>query len=235
MKGDVISLSEQLSNHEATISRIASLLGSKSAAKQHLSKCIYLVGIGNNDYLANYLPQYHTSTTPYNPQQFAALLIFRYSTHLRRLYDNGARKIAVSGLGKLGCLPHEIATYGNSDAPACVETSNDVVGIFNEFLVLLLKDLNNQLTDAKFVFTSDSSAATSYGNITNLSDPCCEVSTAVETAGQCVDGATPCSNRDEYMFWDGFHPTEAGNLISAKTTYDNMSPLYKDNDLIAII
>ncbi|GFQ02725.1 GDSL esterase/lipase at1g29660 [Phtheirospermum japonicum] len=233
--GDVISLNEQLSNHEATISRVTNLLGSKAAAKQHLSKCIYFVGMGNNDYLAYYLPQFHTSTTPYNPQQFAALLIFRYSTQLRRLYDNGARKIAVSGVGKLGCLPHEIATYGNSDAPACVETSNDVVRIFNEFLELLLKDLNNQLTDAKFVLARDSSSTTSYGNITVLSDTCCQVSTDVVSGGHCVQGTTPCSNRDEYMFWDGFHPTEAANLISAKIVYNDMSPLYADNNVIAIM
>lgn len=64
------------------------------------------------------------------------------------------------------------------------------------------------------------------GNITILSDPCCGTST--ETSGHCVPGNVPCSNRDEYLFWDSFHPTEAATLISANIAYNEMSPLYAD-------
>ncbi|CAA0832392.1 GDSL esterase/lipase [Striga hermonthica] len=230
-KGDVISLNEQLANHEATVSRVAALLGGKAAAKRRLRKCIYLVGMGNNDYLAYYLPQFHSKTAPYDPHQFAALLLHRYSTQLRRLYDSGARKIALSAIGKLGCLPQVIATYGASDDRSlCVETTNDVVQIFNEFLGLLVRDLNNQLPGAKFLIAGDSSSTSSYGNITDLSNPCCRVSSDESSAGQCLPEIAPCVDREKYMFWDGFHPTEAGNLVSAKIAYQNMEPLYALND-----
>lgn len=78
----MISLNEQLSIHEGVISRIAKVLGSKSAAKKQLKSCLYSVGMGNNDYLANYLPKYYASTAPYTPKQFAALLIAKHTTQL---------------------------------------------------------------------------------------------------------------------------------------------------------
>ncbi|KAL0352921.1 UNVERIFIED_CONTAM: GDSL esterase/lipase [Sesamum angustifolium] len=229
--GDVINFNEQLSNHEVVISRMAKLLGSGSVARKHLSRCIYTVGMGNNDYLANYLPQYYAVTTPYTPHQFASLLIAHYSKQLRRLYDDGARKVAVFALGKLGCIPQQLATYGTSDASSCVETSNDVVQSFNENLKILIHDLNRNLPDAKFVYTRDTSDSESYGNISNLSEPCCGVSAE---DGQCVAGSVPCSNRDAYLFWDSFHPTEAATFLSAKIAYGYMSPLFAESDAVAI-
>ncbi|KAK4399292.1 GDSL esterase/lipase [Sesamum angolense] len=226
--GDVINFNEQLSNHEVVISK---LLGSESVARKHLSRCIYTVGMGNNDYLANYLPQYYAVTTPYTPHQFASLLIAHYSKQLRRLYDDGARKVAVFALGKLGCIPQQLATYGTSDASSCVETSNDVVQSFNENLKILIHDLNRNLPDAKFVYTRDTSDSESHGNISNLSEPCCGVSAE---DGQCVAGSVPCSNRDAYLFWDSFHPTEAATLLSAKIAYGYMSPLFAESDAVAI-
>lgn len=82
-QGEVISLREQLRNHEMTISRITKLLGDERALEQHLNSCIYYVGMGNNDYLANYFPKFYSSATQYTPNQFAALLITRYSHQLR--------------------------------------------------------------------------------------------------------------------------------------------------------
>ena len=35
----------------------------------------------------------------------------------------------------------------------------------------------------------------------------------------CLPLQTPCPNRREYLFWDAFHPTEAGNAIVARRAY----------------
>ena len=34
---------------------------------------------------------------------------------------------------------------------------------------------------------------------------------------------TPCENRKEHLFWDAFHPTEAGNTIVAQRGYKAQS------------
>ncbi|KAL0442588.1 UNVERIFIED_CONTAM: GDSL esterase/lipase [Sesamum latifolium] len=206
--GDVINFDQQLSNHEVVIARMAKLLGSKRVAKNHLRRCIYSVGMGNNDYLANYLPQYYAVTTPYTPDQFASLLIAHYSKQLRQL-----------------------ATYGASGTSSCVETTTNVVQIFNENLKILINDLNSNLAHAKFVYTRDTSDDESYGNISNLIEPCCGVSAE---DGQCVAGSVPCSDRDAYLFWDSFHPTEAATLLSAKIAYGYMSPLFAESDGVSV-
>lgn len=226
--GDVISFNEQLSNHKGAISRMAELLGGRIAARRHLRKCIYYVGLGNNDFLLNYFPKFYSSSgAPYNPQDFTTLLIAQYSKQLRTLYRYGARKVAMFGTGVLGCVPLQIAKYGATNGSACVETINDASSLFDQKLKRLIDNINNHFVDATFIHTN--STATSYGNITNLSDPCCTVSTG---DGSCIAGTVPCNNRDEYYFWDAVHPSEAANKITGKAAYISMSPLYSTTDRI---
>ncbi|CAI9787971.1 unnamed protein product [Fraxinus pennsylvanica] len=44
--------------------------------------------------------------------------------------------------------------------------------------------------------------------------------------GQCLPGTVTCKNRQEYMYWDGFHPTEDETLLFAKKAYKEVSPLF---------
>lgn len=51
---------------------------------EYLRKCIYIVQIGNNDYINNYLlPQLYPSSHLYKPEQFATILIQQYSEQLK--------------------------------------------------------------------------------------------------------------------------------------------------------
>ncbi|CAI9787966.1 unnamed protein product [Fraxinus pennsylvanica] len=81
--GDRISLNRQLLNHKTIISRF--FFGRNvGATKDYLNKCLYIVNIGVNDYIANYfLPQYYSTSLVYTPDQFAAILIQQYSQQLR--------------------------------------------------------------------------------------------------------------------------------------------------------
>lgn len=35
----------------------------------------------------------------------------------------------------------------------------------------------------------------------------------------CLPFQTPCPNRNKYLFWDAFHPTEKVNIIMAKMAF----------------
>lgn len=66
------------------MSQVVNLLGDEDSAANYLSKCIYSIGLGSNDYLNNYfMPQFYTSSREYTPDQFADVLIGAYTDQLK--------------------------------------------------------------------------------------------------------------------------------------------------------
>lgn len=165
-------------NHKLTISRIAQSLGSDASSKEHLSKCLYYFVVGSNDYINNYYqPEYYPTSSIFTPEEYATVLVQQYSQHLRvstgilfhflrcvfydaltqlvtymaqTLYNFGARKVSVSGLAPLGCLPAVLARGTNGSV--CDNSINNAVRLFNDKLKILVNNLSNNLTDAKFVY-----------------------------------------------------------------------------------
>jgi len=45
----------------------------------------------------------------------------------------------------------------------------------------------------------------------------------MKSDGFCIRDSIPCTNRNEYIFYDGTHPTSAANNISATILYDSTS------------
>ena len=79
MQGARISMNGQLKHHQVTVSRIVNMLGSNDSATKYLEKCLYSVGMGNNDYINNYfLPEIYTTSSLYTPAQYATVLIKEY-------------------------------------------------------------------------------------------------------------------------------------------------------------
>ncbi|ONI27339.1 hypothetical protein PRUPE_1G081200 [Prunus persica] len=217
--GQIISMAMQLQNHQSIVKQIASFRGNNySSAEEHLGKCIYSVGIGTNDYFINYFVPLSSTSRQYTPQQYARVLIEQYSQQLRTLYNFGARKIVLFGLGAIGSAPSEVAACGTKGS-SCVAYINSAVQIFNGRLKSLVQELNSNLRNAKFIYIDyygiGSSYALSRGSlITNVS--CCGVKDGLNT---CIPFQIPCRNRTRFMFWDGIHPTEATNVFIAARAY----------------
>ncbi|KAJ8549409.1 hypothetical protein K7X08_033116 [Anisodus acutangulus] len=215
-----IYLGKQLENHKVTISGIAELLGSTTTAKTHLNKCLYIVGMGSNDYINNFLmPDIYPTSQLYTPSQYATLLIEQYSQQLKDLYEDGARKIALFGLSQIGCIPDQLKKHSTL---LCVDSTNKAVQLFNQHLKTLVDDLNTNLPDAQFIYINmyDISSAIA---LTLLNSPCCQVSKTMPE-GQCIPRKAPCFLRAAHFFYDNFHPTELGNSISTKRAYSALLP-----------
>ncbi|KAI6682596.1 hypothetical protein NL676_036477 [Syzygium grande] len=216
-QGDRISLNRQLGNHLITVSRVEGILGRNASA--YLNECIYTVGMGSNDYINNYfMPDIYPTSRMYTPEQYADVLIKQYQQQLKTLYLYGARKVAVIGLGLIGCTPAEIKRYGTNGS-VCVDKINNAAILFNNRLQPLVDEFNSNLSDAKFTYINMFAISTTgpgtAGLISNAS--CCNV---VEELGTCVPFETPCSNRSSYVFYDDFHPTEVVNLGFAARAYN---------------
>ncbi|KAG6583934.1 GDSL esterase/lipase, partial [Cucurbita argyrosperma subsp. sororia] len=201
--GGRISFSGQVENYQNTVSQVVDLLGDEDSAAAYLSN-------------------------QFTPQQYSENLLQQYSDQLRLLYNYGARKFVLFGLGQIGCSPNELA-QNSPDGRTCVQKINSANQIFNAGLRSLVDQFNNNQADAKFIYID------SFGIFQDVIDNppafgfrvvntgCCGVG---RNNGQitCLPFQTPCSNRDEYLFWDAFHPTEAGNAVIGRRAYSAQRP-----------
>jgi hypothetical protein len=149
--GARISFSGQVQNYQSAVQQLVSILGDEDTAAAHLSQCIFTVGMGSNDYLNNYfMPAFYNTGSQYTPEQYADDLAARYAQLLRAMYSNGARKVALVGVGQVGCSPNELAQQ-SANGVTCVERINSAIRIFNQELVGLV-DQFNTLPGAHFTY-----------------------------------------------------------------------------------
>ncbi|KAB5513772.1 hypothetical protein DKX38_027678 [Salix brachista] len=217
--GTHVGFNQQLNNHQVTISSLTKTLNDSTSA--HLNQCLYTVGIGSNDYINDYFLPCSATSTQYTPDEFAGVLIDHYSKQIRTLHDAGARKIALFGLGAIGCTPNSIVLFGKNGK--CAENITGAVRLFNGRLKSLVDQLNKELTDSKVIYIN--SMGTLGGNPTKLgfkvfNSSCCQVN----NVGLCNPSSTACPNRNEFIFWDSFHPTEAMNKITAERAFHAADP-----------
>ncbi|KAK1382109.1 GDSL-like Lipase/Acylhydrolase superfamily protein [Heracleum sosnowskyi] len=223
--GDRVTFNEQLLRHGITKLRISVFQRNISFTKEYLRKCIYTVGMGNNDYLNNYLmPDKYSTSRIYTPERYADVLIQQYSKQLKALYNYEARKVAVFGLGLIGCAPAVVSKFG-ANASGCVDRVNAAVALFNEKLKPLVDDFNSNLTGAKFIYinTTNINLGDPIAAGFSVFTPCC-IASVDFGKGQCEPNLPPCSDRDIYIFWDEFHPTQRSNNITATRSYMAASP-----------
>ncbi|KAI8526500.1 hypothetical protein RHMOL_Rhmol12G0001600 [Rhododendron molle] len=222
--GDRYSLSQQVINFETTLSQLRTMM-SGDALTQYLSRSLAVFVFGSNDYINNYLlPSMYPSSYTYNPSDFANLLLNHYARQIVALYSVGLRKFMLAGLPPLGCIPNQLAT-GQAPPGRCVDYVNQMLGSFNEGLRSLITMLNNGThPGAMFVYGNTYGV---FGDILNnpavygfnvVDRGCCGIG---RNQGQitCLPFAVPCSNRNQYVFWDAFHPTHAANAILAQRAY----------------
>ncbi|MFS8026662.1 putative triacylglycerol lipase [Helianthus anomalus] len=223
--GDRITFNQQLQNHKLTVSSISDVLGGSYLASDYLQKCFYHIGFGSNDYLNNYfITAVYETSSMFTVEEFTKVLIQQYRRQILKLYNYGARKVALHGLGPIGCTPYEMSRHSSNES--CVEYINTAVQLFNHYLKLLVDELNNnsRLQNAKFIYLNfyDMSMEViqqpSAFGFRVVKNACC--GTGLNNGAlTCLPFEVPCHNRNEYFFWDAYHSTEAANKIASRRTY----------------
>ncbi|KAK6114752.1 hypothetical protein DH2020_007021 [Rehmannia glutinosa] len=199
--GNVISLNQQIRNFEnVTLPDLEQQLGDKS--REILSQSLFVVGSGGNDYSLNY-----------------------FVANRNRLYNLGARKFVLMAINPNGCSP--MATTRFPTTNGCVESLNRAAQMFNVQLKNLVDDIRPQIPGSNLVFVnaykivSDIIRFPRLRGFRNTNNACCEVTQISEggTGVLCKRGGQICPNRNEYVYFDGLHPTQAVNVVIATKAF----------------
>ncbi|XP_013455894.2 GDSL esterase/lipase At5g22810 [Medicago truncatula] len=212
----VIPLMNQLEFYKDCQEELVKLVG-KENATSIISGAAYLLVDGSGDFAQNYFinPILQNLYTPY---QFSDVLIEEYYNFIQNLYALGARKIGVTTLPPIGCMPFIITKFGYH-SNKCVETINNVAIYFNKKLNLTTENLIKKLPGVKLVIFDIYQPL--YELIIRPSDyglfearkACCGTG-LLEVAILCNKiSIGTCADASKYVFWDSFHTTEATNKI----------------------
>ncbi|GLJ48387.1 hypothetical protein SUGI_1021490 [Cryptomeria japonica] len=216
---NILNLKDQLNLYKQYREDLRRVVGAANASRI-LSKAIYIISTGNNDYL-QYFNLNILSENESNRKELRTHLLSTLSMFIKELQSLGAKKIAVLSLPALGCLPFERTLHGGGKG-ICVEYMNKEASIFNMNLKKLLTKMNE--TDGTRIAYLDSyglllSAAThpaQYGFVEGRRG-CCGTG-FIEASIFCTEFSVgTCLNASKYVFWDSFHPSDRMNSILAQS------------------
>ncbi|KAL5545977.1 hypothetical protein UlMin_005664 [Ulmus minor] len=213
-----ISLPQQLSYYKDYQSKVVKLVG-QVKANDIFSGAIHVLSSGSSDFLQNYYIN-PLLNSAYRPEQFSDILINSYSNFIQSLYGLGARRIGVTSLPPMGCLPAAITLFGLG-SNQCVERLNQDAISFNKKLESTTQSLKEQLPGLKLVVFDiyqpllDLIRQPADNGFFESRRACCGTGT-IETSLLCNSRSIgTCSNATGYIFWDSFHPSEAANEVLA--------------------
>ncbi|XWS36823.1 hypothetical protein CRYUN_Cryun20dG0118600 [Craigia yunnanensis] len=144
----VIPLWKQVEYYKEYQKKLRAYLGDKKA-NGVISDALYLISIGTNDFIENYYAQ-PDRKSQFTIQQYEDFLIGIAENFIRQIYSLGARKLSLSGLPPIGCLPVQRST--NFEDLNCIEERNRVALEFNGKLKTSAAKLNQDLPGLKVFF-----------------------------------------------------------------------------------
>uniref|UniRef100_A0A2C9V886 GDSL esterase/lipase n=1 Tax=Manihot esculenta TaxID=3983 RepID=A0A2C9V886_MANES len=182
-----------------------------------LQSSVALVSVSGNDY-NTYIA---TNGSAQGFPAFISKVVNQLTVDLKRIQELGVKRIAVSGLQPLGCLPR--STFGSSFRQ-CNGTENDLVNFHNVLLQQAVAKLNKETNNSPIIILDLYTAfMTVFKNkdehlegtkFENPLKPCClGISKEYSCGSVDENGAkkyTVCDNPEATFFWDTVHPTQEG-------------------------
>ncbi|KAI3753964.1 hypothetical protein L2E82_26030 [Cichorium intybus] len=202
-----ISLSQQVEYFSLVNDQLVKQLG-PSGAQVHLSKSLFAIVIGSNDFFT-YFTTGSTVSIKYTPQQYVDLMVSTFKRLLKMLYNIGARKVMVSGVGAIGCCPVQRKENKTS---GCNVGLNYWSSKYNDGLKAMLQDTKSELGmnyayfDIYGAMVNLFQEPQTYG-FTEIKVACCGLGN-LNADVPCIPLSSYCSNRRSHVFWDLYHPTE---------------------------
>ncbi|XP_077230800.1 GDSL esterase/lipase At5g03610-like isoform X1 [Tasmannia lanceolata] len=200
--------------------------------KNDVNSSMALVSFVGNDYY-KYIAR---NGTLQGLPGFATKLINQLALDLKCLNDLGVKKIAITGIVPVGCLPNN---NNMASLQRCNETLNQASIGHNVLLGEAIAKLNKSNKDLKITildlyqaFISILQSPSNQGKLKfeNPLKPCCEGINSNYYCGSIDENGkkmyTVCEKPDSYFFWDTVHPSQQGwSAITAslQSTFNSLS------------
>ncbi|KAL8210577.1 hypothetical protein R6Q57_005014 [Mikania cordata] len=235
---NIIRPPTQLDYFKQYQARVSEIIGEEKT-KQLVNNALVLVTLGGNDFVNNYfLVPLSPRSRQYNIQDYVVFIISEYKKILLRLYGLGARRVLVTGTGPLGCVPAELAQYSRNGE--CATELQRAASLFNPQLEDMLNGLNQEIGSHVFIGVNTRrmhndflSNPVAYG-FTSAKIACCGQG-PYNGLGLCTALSHVCLNRDAYVFWDAFHPTEKANKLIVEQIMAGSTEYMKPMNLSTIL
>lgn len=219
------SSADQLELFQNYKEKLASLVGEKEMARV-LSQAVFFTVMGANDIVNNYFAV-PLRRHEYDLPSYTDFLVSSAINFTMTLNNMGAKKIGIVGVPPLGCCPSQI-TLAGSPTRECEPSRNQASVLFNSKISKEIDRLNAERNGfgSRFLYIDI------YYNLLHLiqnpalygfkqvNEGCC--GSTVLSAAVFIAYHNACPNAIDYIFWDGFHPTEkAYNIVVDKLIQQN--------------
>ncbi|KAI4377902.1 hypothetical protein MLD38_015459 [Melastoma candidum] len=225
-RSNVLNMSTQLDNFDEAVKRMQRMFG-PGETMRIVSDAIFILSAGTNDMLVNAY-NLRIGRSNISVTEFHDFLLQNTQLIIQRLYEVGARKIAIVGHPPIGCLPLQVTLSGKFPR-SCIDSQNKDSQDFNSKLGLLLSTLQSNLTeDTKLNFLDIYTPVmdminepASFGFETTLRG-CCGTG-LFELGSSCNIFSPTCPDASKYVFFDAVHPSEAASEHVSKTMYESLA------------
>ncbi|CAA0828117.1 GDSL esterase/lipase [Striga hermonthica] len=145
----VIPVSRQPGYFQDYAIRLEGVLGKREARKV-LEGALVVVSAGTNDFILNFY-DFPTRRVRFSADKYQDFLQMKLREFVKELYILGCRKMVVSGLPPIGCLPIQM-TVKSPILRACSHRENADAKSYNEKLMKLLPRMENELPGSKILY-----------------------------------------------------------------------------------
>uniref|UniRef100_A0A0E0JUS4 GDSL esterase/lipase n=1 Tax=Oryza punctata TaxID=4537 RepID=A0A0E0JUS4_ORYPU len=218
--GTTISMTKQIEYFSDLRDQILTILSADKTSTL-LSKSIFLISTGGNDAFEFFSQNKTPDSTAI--QEFCEALISTYDSHVKTLYNLGARKFAVINVPLLGCCP-----YLRSQNPTgeCIEPLNQLAKKLNSEIRGLFRELSSEMQGMKYSIASSYELISSLienpqaAGLVEVKSACCGGGGKFNAEEACTPSSSCCADRSKYLFWDLLHPTQATSKIVGLAFYN---------------
>ncbi|CAN6563437.1 unnamed protein product [Malus baccata var. baccata] len=211
--GNVVALGDQVQQFARVHDIISKLQGEGGLA--NISKSFFLISVGSNDILEHFLTNQSTSA-----KLNIATLMSTYESRLRNLIDLGAKRFGIISVPPVGCVP---LVLNSTQDGSCSKPMNQYAILFYKALQGVLLKLSAECQEMKYALADAYTMTTliikdpkQFG-FEEATKACCGKGNF--NAEPCTPESDLCKDRDVYLFWDQYHPTQAASHLAAQTLH----------------